>query len=68
MLVNSGERENSKKCSIIMCIFAILTSVVGASYYLYVIKHMFFEKSDYINSITLSKIININSVSFTLSN
>ena len=33
---------------IFMCLVAILTSVVSAVYYLYIVKHMFFEKSEYV--------------------
>ena len=32
---------------IFMCLVAILTSVVSAVYYLYIVKHMFFDKSKY---------------------
>jgi NADH-ubiquinone oxidoreductase chain 2 len=32
---------------IFMCLIAILTSVISAVYYLYIIKHLFFEKSVY---------------------
>ncbi len=32
---------------IFMCLVAILTSVISAVYYLYIVKHMFFEKSKY---------------------
>lgn len=40
---------------VFMCLVAILTSVVSAVYYLYIIKHMFFEKSEYkINTILTS--------------
>lgn len=35
---------------IFMCLIAILTSVISAVYYLYIVKHMFFEKSKYILS------------------
>lgn len=42
---------------IFMCLIAILTSVISAVYYLYIIKDMFFEKSEYkINSILRSLI------------
>jgi NADH-ubiquinone oxidoreductase chain 2 len=43
---------------IFMCLVAILTSVVSAVYYLYIVKHMFFEKSKYTLNIPLKKIIN----------
>lgn len=42
---------------IFMCLVAILTSVVSAVYYLYIVKHMFFEKSKYTLNIPLKKII-----------
>ena len=32
---------------IFICLIAILTSVVSAVYYLYIVKHMFFEKSKF---------------------
>jgi NADH-ubiquinone oxidoreductase chain 2 len=32
---------------IFMCLIAILTSVISAVYYLYIVKHMFFEKSNF---------------------
>jgi len=41
---------------IFMCLIAILTSVVSAVYYLYIVKHMFFEKSNYIANLSLAKI------------
>jgi len=43
---------------IFMCLVAILTSVVSAVYYLYIVKHMFFEKSKFTLNIPLKKIIN----------
>jgi NADH-ubiquinone oxidoreductase chain 2 len=43
---------------IFMCLIAILTSVISAVYYLYIVKHMFFEKSKYILNVTLNKYIN----------
>ena len=42
---------------IFMCLVAILTSVVSAVYYLYIVKHMFFEKSKFTLNIPLKKII-----------
>jgi NADH-ubiquinone oxidoreductase chain 2 len=42
---------------IFMCLIAILTSVISAVYYLYIIKHMFFEKSDYVLNEGLINII-----------
>src|ERR1700760_3583378 len=50
---------------IFMCLVAILTSVVSAVYYLYIVKHMFFEKSNFtmntsLNTILFSKINNGN--------
>jgi len=42
---------------VFMCLIAILTSVVSAVYYLYIIKHMFFEKSEYTLDNTLSNLI-----------
>jgi NADH-ubiquinone oxidoreductase chain 2 len=42
---------------VFMCLIAILTSVVSAVYYLYIIKHMFFEKSEYSLDNTLSNLI-----------
>jgi hypothetical protein len=42
---------------IFMCLIAILTSVVSAVYYLYIIKHMFFEKSEYKINTLLNSII-----------
>src|ERR1700760_4733676 len=44
---------------IFMCLIAILTSVVSAVYYLYIVKHLFFEKSKYILNASLKEIINI---------
>ena len=44
---------------IFMCLIAILTSVVSAVYYLYIVKHMFFEKSKYTLNLPLEKIINV---------
>ena len=38
-----------------MSLIAILTSVISAVYYLYIIKHMFFEKSKYMINTTLEK-------------
>ena len=43
---------------IFMSLIAILTSVISAVYYLYIIKHMFFEKSDFTLNDTLKKSIN----------
>jgi NADH-ubiquinone oxidoreductase chain 2 len=45
---------------VFMCLIAILTSVVSAVYYLYIVKHMFFEKSKYVP-------IKINNVNVVLS-
>jgi NADH-ubiquinone oxidoreductase chain 2 len=42
---------------IFMCLIAILTSVISAVYYLYIIKHMFFEKSEYVLNKGLNSII-----------
>ena len=42
---------------IFMCLIAILTSVISAVYYLYIVKHMFFEKSDYTLNNALQQII-----------
>jgi NADH-ubiquinone oxidoreductase chain 2 len=42
---------------IFMCLIAILTSVISAVYYLYIIKHMFFEKSEYKLNTILNSII-----------
>jgi NADH-ubiquinone oxidoreductase chain 2 len=44
---------------IFMCLIAILTSVISAVYYLYIVKHMFFEKSNYIINTSLSTIFKI---------
>jgi NADH-ubiquinone oxidoreductase chain 2 len=60
---------------VFMCLIAILTSVVSAVYYLYIVKHMFFEKSEYklnniLNIITtsqLTKIYGEDTKSITLS-
>lgn len=41
---------------IFMCLIAILTSVVSAVYYLYIVKHMFFEKSNFTLNIPLKDI------------
>jgi NADH-ubiquinone oxidoreductase chain 2 len=43
---------------IFMCLVAILTSVVSAVYYLYIVKHMFFEKSKFTSNIPLEIITN----------
>jgi NADH-ubiquinone oxidoreductase chain 2 len=42
---------------IFMCLIAILTSVISAVYYLYVVKEMFFEKSNYKINVVLNSII-----------
>lgn len=42
---------------VFMCLIAILTSVISAVYYLYIIKHMFFEKSEYVLNKGLNSII-----------
>jgi NADH-ubiquinone oxidoreductase chain 2 len=52
---------------IFMCLIAILTSVISAVYYLYIVKHMFFEKSNYILDIELKKIIKIQLDNFYFS-
>lgn len=52
---------------IFMCLIAILTSVISAVYYLYIVKHMFFEKSNYILNIGLKKIIKIQLQNFYFS-
>ena len=39
--------------NIFMCLIAILTSVISAVYYLYIVKHMFFEKSKSLWNTTL---------------
>jgi NADH-ubiquinone oxidoreductase chain 2 len=44
---------------IFMCLIAILTSVISAVYYLYIVKHIFFEKSKYSLNIPLKRIIQI---------
>jgi NADH-ubiquinone oxidoreductase chain 2 len=44
---------------VFMSLIAILTSVVSAVYYLYIVKHMFFEKSKYIVNLSLNKISGI---------
>jgi NADH:ubiquinone oxidoreductase subunit 2 (subunit N) len=49
---------------VFMCLIAILTSVVSAVYYLYIVKHMFFEKSEYklnnlFNTIIQSQLIKL---------
>jgi NADH-ubiquinone oxidoreductase chain 2 len=44
---------------VFMCLIAILTSVISAVYYLYIVKHMFFDKSKYMLNISLKKIVNI---------
>jgi NADH-ubiquinone oxidoreductase chain 2 len=38
---------------IFICLIAILTSVIGAVYYLYIVKHMFFEKSNFMLNLPL---------------
>jgi NADH:ubiquinone oxidoreductase subunit 2 (subunit N) len=50
---------------VFMCLIAILTSVVSAVYYLYIVKHMFFEKSEYklnnlFNTIIQSQLIKLH--------
>ena len=42
---------------VFMCLIAILTSVISAVYYLYIIKHMFFEKSEYKINLLLNSVI-----------
>jgi NADH-ubiquinone oxidoreductase chain 2 len=44
---------------IFMSLIAILTSVISAVYYLYIVKHMFFEKSNYMINTLLKKIVTI---------
>ena len=44
---------------VFMSLIAILTSVVSAVYYLYIVKHMFFEKSKYMINLSLNKISSI---------
>lgn len=46
---------------VFMSLVAILTSVIGAGYYLFIIKEMYFEKSDY----TLSPKLLGNNITFT---
>lgn len=43
---------------IFMCLIAILTSVISAVYYLYIVKHMFFEKSKFRLNIILTNVLN----------
>ena len=43
---------------IFICLVAILTSVISAVYYLYIVKHMFFEKSKFNLNVSLKNIIN----------
>lgn len=45
---------------IFMCLIAILTSVISAVYYLYIVKNMFFEKSKYTLDSTLKNITNVH--------
>jgi len=45
---------------IFMCLIAILTSVISAVYYLYIVKHMFFEKSNFTLNNVLQQIISTN--------
>lgn len=45
---------------IFMCLIAILTSVISAVYYLYIVKNMFFEKSKFTLNSTLKNITNIH--------
>jgi NADH-ubiquinone oxidoreductase chain 2 len=49
---------------VFMCLIAILTSVISAVYYLYIVKHMFFEKSKYIINTSLKRIIDIQMQEF----
>lgn len=44
---------------IFICLIAILTSVISAVYYLYIVKHMFFEKSKLTLNYSLVKVINM---------
>ncbi len=46
---------------IFMCLIAILTSVISAVYYLYIVKHMFFEKTKFTVNNFLTNIFVINS-------
>jgi NADH-ubiquinone oxidoreductase chain 2 len=58
---------------IFMCLIAILTSVISAVYYLYIVKHMFFEKSKHNLNKMLKTILHIqvdtrnNNANITLS-
>ena len=54
---------------IFICLIAILTSVVSAVYYLYIVKHMFFEKSKFkgLNSL-LNRIANNQIKNLSLTN
>lgn len=55
--------------NLFMCLIAILTSVVSAVYYLYIIKHMFFEKSKFIKNISLPYgVVKNSNKKITLSN
>jgi len=51
-----------------MCLIAILTSVISAVYYLYIVKHMFFEKSKFTLNISLKKILGIQMQEFNEKN
>jgi NADH-ubiquinone oxidoreductase chain 2 len=42
---------------IFMCLIAILASVISAVYYLYIVKHMFFEKSNFSFNTSLKKLL-----------
>ena len=53
---------------IFMCLIAILTSVISAVYYLYIVKHMFFEKSNFTLNIPLKDIFTSKIQAQTLSN
>ena len=69
LLVFSSALENGL---IFLVLIAIITSVIGAVYYLGIIKTMFFDKSDYIQSnlnlnITLSSYLTIPISILTLS-
>jgi NADH-ubiquinone oxidoreductase chain 2 len=44
---------------IFMCLIAILTSVISAVYYLYIVKNMFFEKSNYMVNTVLTNVLSL---------
>jgi NADH-ubiquinone oxidoreductase chain 2 len=53
---------------VFMALVAILTSVIGAVYYLAIIKELFFEKNDYSNISIQTQLNNINSKSIVNNN